>query len=156
LAVVSSALANRYSLDRFSAGQAGFTAALVNPEIILKITPTVYPINTRTLTLDTLPQNLPDAFPQALCLNSIQGAGNIQRMQPRHVQRFISIDIPQPGDKFLVEQQGLQLAVMVLETLVKDLRGESAVQGLRAEIARHSQRVRNQPYTPKFAGIVEG
>ena len=48
-------------------------------------------------------------------------------MQTRHMERFIGINVAQPSDERLVEQQGFELTAVSVQTLVKFSRVEISI-----------------------------
>ena len=99
-------LSNCDALDGSTANHARVTSALVNAEVLLKITSTVDPIDTGSLAMDAILKYLANAGPQTFGLFTGNGVGDHQGMQSRQMESFISVDISQPGDEGLVEQQG--------------------------------------------------
>jgi hypothetical protein len=63
--------------------------------------------------------------------------GRLQRVHASQVQGFIGINIPQPGQEGLVEQQRLELAVMGMKPFVQFGGGKARVERLGSQIAQH-------------------
>ena len=99
-------LSDRDALDGRTTNRTGIACALVNAEVLLKITSAVDPIDTGSLAMDTILQYLADAGPQSFGLFTGNGVGDHQGMQTSQMESFIGVDISQPGDEGLVEQQG--------------------------------------------------
>jgi hypothetical protein len=121
---MGAALAYDNTLDSCAANRTGFTGSLVNAEIILEITPTIYPIDAGAVALDTLLKHVADTVYQPFSLRQRKGIRHREGMLFRQVKGFICVNISQTGQKGLVKQQRLELAVMRLEALVKHPRGK--------------------------------
>ena len=149
------ALTDDDSLDRCSTLRAGLPGALVCTEIVLKITAAVDPIDAGPISADAFLQGGTDAMPQRLGLlrgNRLRGGEGVQAGA---VQAFIHIDVAQPSQKGLIEQQGFQLPAVCLQTPVQVSWGESFVKRLRAKTANHAGLILHQPGAPELAWIVE-
>ena len=92
--------------------RAGFAGSLVDPEIILKFTASVNPVDAGAIPLDALLQYLANAPPQSFRLIDVKRIGYRQGVDLGKMQGFIGVNIPQPGDKGLVKQQGFDLPMM--------------------------------------------
>jgi hypothetical protein len=79
--IVSAALAHDDALDRGSTTEAGFSSALVNPEIVLEFASPVDPIDAGTVSLDPFLQYLADARPECSCLLLGKRVGKPQRVK---------------------------------------------------------------------------
>lgn len=101
-AKMGAALRYNNSLDRCAAGKARFTRALIDLEMILKITPAVNPIDARAVAPDAFTQDFPNRVEQPRGLVSRERAGFLQRVNACPVQGFIGVNIPQTADKTLV------------------------------------------------------
>ena len=76
-------------------------------------------------------------------------------MQFRDVQRLIRIDVAQPREKRLIEEQWFELTFLLLKRGVQPLRRKFLAEGFRSEFAKHFFGIRRQPHAPEFAGVVE-
>jgi len=104
-------LTNDQALDQRPTNRAGLTFPIIHAEVILELSTAIDPVDAGPATADTLLQDFPDRLPQGLCLLPTNGIGRCKRVQTCPVQSFVGIDIAQPGQKGLVEQQRLQLPV---------------------------------------------
>jgi hypothetical protein len=152
---MSSTLPDLDTLDECATGGARFASALVNAEIILKITPFIDPIDASPLSTDAILQHLPDARPKSFGLYPIEGIGDGQRVQTCHMKSLIGVYVSQSSDESLVEEKGFQLTATGLQAAMQFLLGEISIQGLRTELSQHNLRVRDQPGTPKLTCVVE-
>ena len=73
---MGAALADDETLDGCAALRARLASALVDAEIILKVTTAVNPVDAGALAVNAFFQDLADAAPQALGLGVIQRIGN--------------------------------------------------------------------------------
>src|SRR5215207_2192343 len=101
---MSTALANEDSDDVCPADRTGFPCPVIYPEIVLKLTAAVDPIDRRAIAANALLQNPADRFVQRLSLFYRDGIGGSQRVQLRKMQRFICVNVAKPGEEGLVEQ----------------------------------------------------
>src|SRR6185503_6634279 len=76
-------------------------------------------------------------------------------MQFRHVQCLIGVDVAEPGDERLIEQQRFELALFLLECVVKPGRRKFLAKRFRPEPAQHLRRIRRQPDAPKLARVIK-
>ncbi len=90
------------ALNRSAAGWTGRSTALVDPEIILKITPAIDPIDGSAVPAYPLLQHVTNADQQSLACGFPNLARLQQRVNSRLIERFVSIDIPQSSQKALV------------------------------------------------------
>ena len=89
----------------------------------------------------------------ACCLGEVVGRG--KRVQFCQIQRFIDINIPQPGEEGLVEQQGLELASGGMQMSEQIFSSETFIERLRTQVSHHPVDLIHQPDTTKLTGIVE-
>ena len=98
-------------------GQAAFAGAVVHPMVELEPAALTFQIDVlgvgqrRAAGLDRLGQGLVDRPVQSADLPGGQGRGDAIGPQSGEVQRLVAVDVADPGDDVLVEQQGLELAV---------------------------------------------
>ena len=98
------ALTHEDSLDARPANGAGFPSAVIDSKMMLILTAAVDPIKGSTVAANALLQDPANRSMQDFCLflcNRIRGS---QRVQLCKVQRFIRINIADPGEKRLIEQ----------------------------------------------------
>ena len=72
---------------------------------------------------DPLAQDLPDRPMQSPHVLRLEGVRGAQRVEPRPPQGLVGVDVADPGDERLVEQQRLQLRRSPLEALGEPLHG---------------------------------
>ena len=77
----------------------------------------VDPIDAGAVPLDPLLQNLADARPKSSCLFLRERVWRASKGEGEPGQGFISIDIPDACQEGLIQQERLQLAMFLLETL---------------------------------------
>lgn len=80
--------------------------------------------------------------------------GTGARMEPCLKERFVDIDISEPGEEGLVQQQRFEHAVPGAQPQREVLRGECRVEGLGPEPVEDAPRVFGQPPPPEFPGVV--
>ena len=76
-------------------------------------------------------------------------------MQFRHVQGFIRVDVAQPGEEGLIEEQWFELTLFIMKCSVQPLWCKFLAEGFRTQPAKYFLNVGCQPHAPKFTGIVE-
>lgn len=76
-------------------------------------------------------------------------------MQPGGVQGFICIDITQPCQEGLVQQQWFELAFVLMEHLEKPNICQGGVERLGTEGGQYVLWMIRQPNAPKFTRIIE-
>jgi len=76
-------------------------------------------------------------------------------MNPGHPQGFIRIDVAQPGEERLIQQQGFDLPPEPLHAPGQAFRGESPVQRFRTEMRQNRVRGRDQGPTAELPGVHE-
>src|SRR5579862_3315930 len=124
-------------LDRGTAALAGLAEASIRPELALHPAAGVGAVaEVGALAPDAEPERLEDALPQRADLVGCQPAGRPQRVQPRMPQRLVRVDVPEPGDRALVEDRRFQRRLPAREPPRQERRREAAAERLRAEPAR--------------------
>ena len=149
-------LPNDYACNWRATFGARLAGTLVNAEIILKIPPTVDPVNAGTITGNPVFKDSADAGKQHPGLFFGEAIGRGEWVQTGQVQGFIRIDIPQACQEGLVEQKGLELAVGTLQSIKQVMGGKSFVQGFRAQAIQHAVHFIHQPDAAELTGIIEG
>jgi len=71
----------------------------------------------------------------------------------RQVQGFVGVDVAQPSQEGLVEQERFELPVMSVQGLKKPDGGKLSREWFRSQILEDSSRVLHQPNAPEFARI---
>lgn len=104
-AEMGAALSHDDAFDRGVAVNTCHTCALIDPELILKITPAIHPVDAGAITSDTFTQYFPYRAEQLPSLVKRESTGFLQRVDARLVQRLVGINVSQPADKTLVHQQ---------------------------------------------------
>ena len=98
-------------LDRPAAGGARLALAVVNKEVLLMVTGFARTVAVvaegRAAVFEPIAQDLPDGFCQAPALLRAQAARRAARVNPREEQGFVGVDVAEPGDAALIEQEGL-------------------------------------------------
>ena len=84
-------------------------------------------------------------------LVGVQALRRTEGMDPRAPERLVDVDVPEPGNRALVEQRGLDRRVAFLERRGECPRAEAAIQWLRAqpgvEVRVDLARLQEQPGT---------
>ena len=98
-------------LDRPAAGGARLALAVVNKKVLLMVTGFARAVAViaegRAAVSDAFAQDFPDGFCQAPALYCAQAARRAARVNPREEQGFVGVDVAEPGDASLIEQEGL-------------------------------------------------
>ena len=103
--------------------------------------------------LDGLAQDRDNARVQLIDLISRQRTGGSQRMDPRAPQRFVGVDIAQPGDESLVEQQRLDTPSSSTEHLRQSFRSESSGQRLWTQVPHYLLWIVHQIHPSELARV---
>jgi hypothetical protein len=154
-AEVGAALPHNYTCNWRATFEARLTGTLVNAEIILKITSAIDPIDAGAMAINTILQDLADTDKEHPCLFFSEAVAGGEGVQSSQVQGFIHIDIAQASQKRLVEQQGLELAVGMLQPFKQVMPSEAFIQGLGTQITQYAVELIHQPRPAKLAGIIE-
>lgn len=98
-------------LDRPAAGGARLALAVVDVEVLLMVAGFARAVAVvaegRAAVGDAIAQDLPDGFCQAPALCCAQAARSAARVDPCEEQGFVGVDVAEPGDAALIEQEGL-------------------------------------------------
>src|SRR5690242_18370389 len=98
--------------DRRPAARTRFAVTAVDPELVLHraALPVRAPVvaERRALSLDAEPQCLADAAGETSHLLLVQAARRPERVEPRVPERLVDVDVPETGDRALIEQRRLQ------------------------------------------------
>ena len=93
--------------DGRSAARAGFPLALVDLKIILEMPAFIGPVKAGTVIFDGKFEHFLNRIPQARTFRSAQVFARTGRQDPRVKQGFVGIDIPDTGNKTLIQKDGL-------------------------------------------------
>ena len=149
------ALTDDDMLNRCSTNWAFLTGSSVDPEVILEIAATIYPVEGGAIAPDALIQHPVNRFVQRGCLFCRHTVRRSQRMQFCHMQGLIGIDVAQSGNERLIEQQWLELSSLLVQRGVQPLYGELGAQGFWSQPAEHVVRCCCKPDATKLARIIE-
>jgi len=149
------ALTNDNAFDACSADRTWFSGAVIHSKVILILTAAIDPVEGRSVAANAFLQDFADRLMQYLRLLQRDRIGSSQGMQLREMQRFICIYIAEPGKESLVQQQGLEQTVFVVERHVEPFGCEAPAQGFRSKLAKKIFRIGREPDTPEFARVVE-
>ncbi len=152
-AKMCSALADHHALDFSPAYGAGLTLAAIDPEMVLEITAAVDPIYTGPVTTDAFLQHLPDSRPKIPGLFNCDRIRHRQRVKPGHVQRFVRINITQPGKEGLVKQKGFELPVPGVQGSMQAYRCKFIGERLRPKVLEDYAGLLHQPDPSKLARV---
>lgn len=98
-------------LDRPAADGARLARAVVDKEVLLMVAGFARAVAViaegRAAVCNAFAQDLPDGFCQAPALLRAQAARRAARVNPREEQGFVGVDVAEPGDAALIEQEGL-------------------------------------------------
>lgn len=106
-------------LDRPAAGGARLALAVVDIEVFLMVAGFARAVAVvaegRAAVFEAIAQDLPDGFCQAPALLRAQAARRAARVNPCEEQGFVGVDVTEPGDAALIEQEGLDGLLSALE-----------------------------------------
>ena len=153
---MGAALPQGGALDDCSTPVTRLTIPLVDLKMVLKITPTVNPIDAGAVSFDPLEKHLPDGCQQNRGLLLIQRACPGLRVDSGREQAFIGVDITQTGNEGLIQQQRFDRAFVLVQAGIKFFGRQSLVQRLGAKTAGDLTRIVHQPHPSELAGVVEG
>jgi hypothetical protein len=105
--------------------------------------------------VDGLPQHGLDRVVQPDDLFSGQRIGSAPRVQSSSKERLVHVDIPQPGNKALVEQERLEHGPPVSQENTQRIRGKSRRKRFWAKITQYDIGVVHQPNPSELALAVK-
>jgi len=135
------ALTDNKPYDFCVAYRARFSCAIIHAEMILEFAAAIDPVNGCAVAADAFLQYGTDRFMQRLSLFRRYRIGCGDWMQFRDVQCLVGVDIAQPGEKRLVEEQWLKLAVLFMQCGVKPLWRKALAQRFGSEFAEYFFRI---------------
>lgn len=98
-------------LDRPATDGARLALAMVDIEVLLVVAGFARAVAVvaegRAAVCDAFAQDLPDGFCQAPAILRAQAARRAARVNPCEEQGFVGVDVAEPGDAALIEQEGL-------------------------------------------------
>lgn len=100
-------------------------------------------------------QHGPNSVMKALHFGRGQGVGPTFRMDLGLPQRLVHIDIAQPCETILIQQQGFDHTGFALELSLQDLDGEGGVKGFGAQMSQARTGIAGQSEPPEFARVIE-
>jgi hypothetical protein len=102
-------------------------------------------VDRRAARVDAVEQRREDRVAQRLVLRSRERTGGPQRVNPRAVQGLVGVDVADPRDAPLVEQEGLDRGAAPPRERVQVRGGETRVERLDAEASREELVERGGP-----------
>lgn len=147
--------AERNPADGRAAVEARFSGAVVDAKVVLMFAAAIYPINAGAVVFDGRIQGLADASPQGAGFGLGECIAAPLRMQAGAVQRFVGVNVADPGDDGLIEQECFERAAARSEERPQCLRGETARQRFGAQPAGYFIRIVNQVEAAKFSAVAE-
>ena len=133
-------------LDRPSAARTRLAGPLVDLQVLLHRAVAVgrgVVVDRAAAPLDRLGQDPPDRVVEVPLVGRPQRPGGPQRMEPRGPQRLVGVDVADPGDERLVEQERLEPALPPAQPAPEVAHRERRVERLRTE--RREDRRRRRP-----------
>ena len=137
---------------------AGLSFAVVDPVKLLEptglsIRPSVV-LQRGAVVLDGFSQGGSDRPEQAPGLFGIERVGPGDRMKPCSMQHFIAVDVAQPGDRMLIQEEGLELSLATQDSA--KVRGRH-LQGFETQLGKGSATVAlpaaQAPYSAETARV---
>ena len=124
-------------LDGSAAGGARLTCAVVDAEVLLMVAVAALAVAVvsegRAAVGEAVAEDVLDGFCELLALCLCQAAGLAARMDPCEEQGLIGVDVAEPRDAALVEQERLDGLLPAADGLREVRRRERVRQGLRPE-----------------------
>lgn len=102
------ALPDQGAFNRGPTTPAGLARSAIDPKEILVVSLRINPINSRAVVLDAVVQRCSNCFVQRCNLAVIEVRCPEKRMESGAPERFVRIDIADPGNKRLIQQQRLE------------------------------------------------
>jgi hypothetical protein len=121
------ALSHEDATDARAADRTGLARALVDPEVILKLTAPIHPVDARPVVSQPATKRRADPPPKPADLLIAEPVAAPERVEAGPVQRLIGIDVAETGDKSLIEQEGLESPRPGPQPPGKDRRGETSL-----------------------------
>lgn len=131
------ALTDDHFLDLRTANRTSRAFPIIHPKIILELTAAICPINGCAVATDAGLQHLADRLMQRLSLLRGDRIRCRNWMQFCDVQGFIRIDVAQPGEEGLIEEQWFELAFFIMKRGVQPLRRKFLAEGFWTQPAEH-------------------
>ncbi len=150
---MGAALADNDALDLGPADGAGLAGPPIHPEMILELSTAVDPIDARAIVADAFLQHFPDGHPEDLGFVDRHRVRVDQWMEPGEVQGFICVNVPQPGNEGLIQQERFQQAVLPVEGVIQPGGGELIGERLGTETVEDLGWVVFEPDPPEFARV---
>jgi hypothetical protein len=140
-------------------GSAATAARLTRPPIrakmILVIAFGIDPVNRRPFVPEAVRQRGADAAMQRRHFVRRECSRASQGMKPGSPQRFVGVNVADPSDKGLIEQQRLERTGLPPDHFPKCLERKGGLEWLRAKPACDLRRITRQVDTPELARIIK-
>ena len=149
------ALTDRDAANFRAAVLAGFACAVIGTKIILEFAAAIDPVDGCAVAADALFQHGADRVVQRFSLFCRDRTRCAQWMKFRDVQGFVGVDVAEPGEEPLIEQQRFELALFTLQCTVKPSRSEVFAKRFGSESAEDFGGVCHEPHAPELTRIVE-
>ncbi len=119
--------------DRTATARTGLAGALVDVELLLHRPVAVgrgVVVDRRAASLDRLGQDRADRRVQASFVGGAQAGRRAERVQPRRPERLVGVDVADPGEEPLVEEERLEPAPATAQPGPEGAQGEGRIERL--------------------------
>ena len=148
-------LTNGNAADRRAADGAGFPFPLIDLKLVLEVSAFVSPVEAGAVHFDGVFQRLPDGITQAGAFSLRQAAARTCRQDLRGKQGFVGINVSDPRDKALIQQDRFDHPGTSLQLFKQPFGGELFPKGLDTQAAEDTFRVVSDPDPAEFPHVVE-
>lgn len=138
-----------------TAALTGLSLAMIDPEFVLKMTAFIGPVKTGTVVFDREFQRTADRLPQPSAFFLCQVVPSPGRQNARVKKGLIRIDIPDPSDKTLIQQDRLDSPMLSAEMFNEPLCGKLITERLHPQSAQDILRLFSDPDPPEFPHIIK-
>ena len=107
------------------------------------------------LEMSELFQCFADRVPQFFAFRFRQAARGTFGVDPRVKQRFIGINVPDPRDKRLIQEDRFDHPALPREAVCEPFRGETLRKRFNAQPGQDGFRIVSHPHTAEFAHVIE-
>ena len=152
---MGASLANSGLIDRLTATRARVASLLIDLKIVLEGSTAIDPIDTRSVCFNSTCQGEPDGFQEPGSILLVKRFTGSQGVNAGSEKRFVGVDVSHASQKVLVEQQGFYRSFSCLQHFMEAFGCQDGIVRLWSQRGKEALRVVHQPYSAKFARIVE-
>lgn len=149
------ALPNNHFLDLLPTDSAWAAGLLVDLEIVLKTTASIYPVDTGSVGFNPFGEDGADSVKQSCSILQVEGAAGLEGVDARLEQGFIRIDVSTSCQEVLIQQERFYGSIPGMQSGMETFSGQVWIIRFRSEFVKQRGCIVQQPDPAKLACVIE-